>query len=104
MKKQILAIGGGGFTMKPENLKLDRYLLSLSEKKCPKVCFIGTASGDEKRYIDSFYDSYKKLNCETSHLALYSPPEGNLRDFVLDKDIFYVGGGNTRNLLALWKE
>jgi peptidase E len=104
MKKQILAIGGGGFTMKPENLKLDRYLLSLSEKECPKVCFIGTASGDEKGYIDSFYDSYKKLNCETSHLALYNPPECNLRDFVLDKDIFYVGGGNTRNLLALWKE
>ena len=26
-------MGGGGFTSKPENLKLDKYLLSLSDKK-----------------------------------------------------------------------
>ena len=30
--------------------------------------------------------------------------KADLRDFVMDKDIFYVGGGNTRNLLVLWKE
>ena len=33
MKKQVLAMGGGGFTMKPENLKLDHYLLSTSRSK-----------------------------------------------------------------------
>jgi len=104
MKKQILAMGGGGFSMEPENLALDRYLLSLSDKEKPKVCFIGTASGDAEGYIERFYNSMKKLNCEPSHLALYRGPEGSLRDFVLDKDIFYVGGGNTRNLLVLWKE
>jgi dipeptidase E len=104
MKKQILTMGGGGFTSKPENLKLDKYLLSLSDKKNPKVCFIPTASGDDESYKKRFYSSYKKLNCETSHLSLFSPPEGDLRDFVLEKDIFYVGGGNTRNLLVLWKE
>ena len=55
MKKQILAMGGGGFSMEPDNLKLDRYLLSLVDKETPKVCFIGTASGDAKEYIDRFY-------------------------------------------------
>ena len=104
MKKQILAMGGGGFSMEPENLSLDSFLLSLSKKDKPKICFIGTASGDAESYIERFYSSMKELNCETSHLALYRCPEGSLRDFVLDKDIFYVGGGNTRNLLALWKE
>ena len=104
MKKHVLAMGGGGFTSKPENLKLDEYLLSLSNKKNPKVCFIPTASGDDESYRRRFYSSYKKLNCETSHLSLYWPPEGDLREFVLDKDIFYVGGGNTRNLMVLWKE
>jgi dipeptidase E len=104
MKKQVLTMGGGGFTSKPENLKLDKYLLSLTNKKNPKVCFIPTASGDDESYKKRFYSSYKKLNCETSHLSLFSPPEGDLRDFVLEKDIFYVGGGNTRNLLVLWKE
>lgn len=104
MKKQILAMGGGGFSMEPENLALDKFLLSLSDKERPKVCFISTASGDAESYIQRFYQSMNTLNCEPSHLALYRGPEGNLRDFVLDKDIFYVGGGNTRNLLALWKE
>jgi dipeptidase E len=104
MKKQILAMGGGGFSMEPENLALDRFLLSLSDKERPKVCFIGTASGDAESYIERFYTSMKELNCEPSHLALYRGPEGSLRDFVLDKDIFYVGGGNTRNLMVLWKE
>ena len=104
MKKQVLAMGGGGFTMKPENLKLDRYLLSMTNKNNPKVCFIPTASGDDESYRRRFYSAYKKLECETSHLSLFSPPEGDLRDFVMDKDIFYVGGGNTRNLLVLWKE
>lgn len=42
--------------------------------------------------------------CTPSHLTLFKGPKGSLRDYVLDKDIFYVGGGNTRNLLALWKE
>lgn len=104
MKKQILAMGGGGFSMEPDNLLLDRFLLSLSDKKRPKICFIGTASGDAESYIERFYESMKGLDCEPSHLALYRGPEGNLRDFVMDKDIFYVGGGNTRNLLVLWKE
>ena len=104
MKKQVLAMGGGGFTMKPENLKLDQYLLSMTNNKNPKVCFIPTATGDDESYTRRFYSVYKKLDCETSHLSLFSPPEGDLRAFVLDKDIFYVGGGNTRNLLVLWKE
>lgn len=104
MKKQILAMGGGGFSMEPDNLALDKFLLSLSDKERPKVCFIGTASGDAESYIERFYQSMKTLNCEPSHLALYRGPKGSLRDFVLEKDIFYVGGGNTRNLLALWKE
>jgi peptidase E len=104
MKKQILAMGGGGFSMEPKNLKLDKYLLSLIEKPKPKVCFVGTASGDAESYIERFYESFNTLDCETSHLSLYKAPIGDLREYVMDKDIFYVGGGNTRNLIALWEE
>ncbi len=104
MDKHILAMGGGGFSMEPDNLKLDKYLLSLVKKDKPKVCFVSTASGDSKEYIERFYNSFSNLLCEPSNLALYRPPEEDLREFVMDKDIFYVGGGNTRNLLVLWKE
>jgi dipeptidase E len=102
--RQIVALGGGGFSMEPENPLLDRYLLSLVPKERPKICFIGTASGDVGSYQDKFRTSMAKLPCEPSVLSLFKAPVGDLRDFVMSQDIFYVGGGNTRNLLVLWRE
>jgi dipeptidase E len=97
-------MGGGGFAMEPENLLLDRYLLSLSKKSKPKICFIGTASGDAITYQDKFYTAYRTLPCEPSHLSLFKPHTRDIEGFVREQDIVHVGGGNTRNLLTLWKE
>ena len=47
-KNQIIALGGGGFSMEPDNLSLDRYILAQSRVKRPKVCFVPTASGDSE--------------------------------------------------------
>ncbi len=102
--KQIIAMGGGGFSMEPENLLLDKYILKQASKSKPKVCFIPTASGDAEGYIERFYESFHKLDSIPSHLSLFKPPTKDLEDFILDKDVIYVGGGNTRNLLVLWKE
>lgn len=102
--RQIIALGGGGFSMEPENLALDQYILNQSNKELPKICFIPTASGDSQNYIDRFYNSFQKLSCEPSHLSLFKPPTRDLESYLLDHDILYVGGGNTKNLLALWKE
>lgn len=102
--KQIIAMGGGGFSMEPENPLLDRYILSQSKSDTPKICFIPTASGDADNYIERFYQFFKKEDCIPSHLSLFRPPTQDIREFILDKDIIYVGGGNTKNLLALWKE
>ncbi len=38
-------MGGGGFSMEPDNPLLDLYLLKLAAKKKPKVCFVPTAKG-----------------------------------------------------------
>ena len=103
MESHILAIGGGSFFSDP-NKPLERHLLSLSKKAKPKVCFIGTAGGDDKNAVRKFHQSFSEMQCETGHLSLFKAPEGDLRDFVLDQDIIYVGGGNTRNLIVLWKE
>ena len=101
-KKQIICIGGGGFSTK-ENPLMETYILGQSGKKKPKVCFVGTASGDPEWYKRMFYSSFKKLDCVPSDLSLFKPPVGSLEKYVLGKDVMYVGGGNTRNLLALWK-
>ena len=102
--KQLIAMGGGGFSMEPENPLLDEYILNQVPANKPKVCFIPTASGDAQSYIDRFYDFFRKQNCEPSHLSLFKPETTDIRQFVLDQDIIYVGGGSTKNLLALWKE
>lgn len=102
--KQIIALGGGGFSMEPDNPLLDLYILQQSQKETPKICFIPTASGDADSYIARFYDFFGKQNCEPTHLSLFKPPAQALEEFVLSQDILYVGGGNTKNLLALWKE
>ncbi len=50
--QQIIALGGGGFMMEPENPLLDRYILSATGAARPKICFVGTASGDASVCID----------------------------------------------------
>jgi len=102
--RQIIALGGGGFSMEPENPLLDRYILNQSGKTSPKICFIPTASGDSDDYISRFYRFFEQQECQPSHLSLFRPPTRDIEDFLLEKDIIYVGGGNTKNLLVLWKE
>jgi peptidase E len=103
MKKQILALGGGGFSQEPENLALDRYALGLTGQARPKVAFVPTASGDADGYVERFYTAFKTLECEPVHLGLFRRTVPDLRAFVLAQDLIYVGGGNTLNMLALWK-
>lgn len=102
--RQIIAMGGGGFSMEPENPLLDQYILAQANKIRPKICFVPTASGDADSYIEKFYDFFSQQECEPSHLSLFKPPTRDLERFVLEQDIIYVGGGNTKNLLVLWKE
>ncbi|MFB4159589.1 Type 1 glutamine amidotransferase-like domain-containing protein [Geomicrobium sp. JSM 1781026] len=102
--KQIIALGGGGFSMEPDNPLLDEYILNQSDKERPKICLVPTASGDSEGYVARFYAAFERLHCEPSHLSLFRPPKRDLRAWILDKDIVYVGGGNTKNLLALWRE
>ena len=78
--------------------------LSLSDKEKPKICFLATASGDAEGYIDRFYESYKTLYCEASHFSVFKPHTTDVESFLLEQDIIHVGGGNTLNLLCLWKE
>ncbi|HET7093774.1 MAG TPA: peptidase E [Thermomicrobiales bacterium] len=101
---QIVAMGGGGFSMEPDNLLLDQYVLGLARAETPRVCFIPTASGDAADYIQRFTDAFARLPCQPTVCSLYAPPREDLRSFILAQDIIYVGGGNTRNLLALWRE
>lgn len=101
--KQIVAMGGGGFSMEPDNPLLDNFILGLTGKPRPKVCFVPTATGDNEGYVQSFYTAFPAERAETSHLALFHRTVPELREFVLSQDVIYVGGGNTISLLAVWR-
>jgi peptidase E len=101
--RQIVAMGGGGFSMEPENPLLDLYVLEQSRKQIPRICFV-PADGSANDYVVRFYSAFTKLPCSPSHLSLFRPPTADLESFLLEKDIVYIGGGNTRSMLALWRE
>lgn len=103
---RIVAMGGGGFSMEPDNPALDRFVLGqiADPSARPRVCFVGTASGDAQRYVDRFAAAFFALGCRPASLSLFKPPTADLRGFLLEQEVLYVGGGNTRSLLALWRE
>ena len=101
--KNIVAIGGGGFGRSLGSLEIEKYIISLINKKRPKICFIPTASGDSSLYKLNFYRAFSKLDCITNHIDFFSRTE-DLEEKVLTQDIIYVGGGNTKSMLAVWKE
>jgi dipeptidase E len=101
--RQLIAMGGGGFSMEPENPALDQYVLEAARVERPAVGFIATASGDSEPYIDHFYASFANLPCRPSHLSLFTRTP-DLRAYLLAQDVIYVGGGNTKSLLGVWRE
>ncbi len=90
--------------MEPENPLLDQYILKSARCERPKVCFLPTASGDSQDYVQRFYKSFKEWDCVPSHLSLFRGETPLIEDFLLSQNIIYVGGGNTRNLLTLWRD
>lgn len=103
-RRRIFALGGGGFSMEPDNPALDDYLLSLARGGGgrPKVCFVPTASGDAADYVRTFEESLSG-RAETSVLRLFTREVLDLRSFLMAQDVVYVGGGSTANLLAVWR-
>ena len=101
--RQIIAIGGGGFGREIGELKIERYIKEQSKKKNPKICFIPTATGDDASYIENFYKAFNSLECITSHIDFFKRTI-DLKPHILDQDIIYVGGGNTKSMLAVWRE
>ncbi len=105
MPRQVVAFGGGGFSMESGNLLLDDYVLGLTRAARPKVCFLPSASGDADHYIVRFYRAFPADRCEASHISLFRREQGpeDLRAHILEQDLVYVGGGSVVSLLGVWR-
>jgi peptidase E len=102
--RQIVAFGGGGFSMESGNPLLDEYVLGLCRRRRPRVCFLPSASGDADHYVVRFYRAFPAERCEASHISLFRREQGpaDLRAHLLAQDLIYVGGGSVVSLLGVW--
>lgn len=96
-----MGLGGGGDTVE-ESRRLYRYALDLTGKEVPRVLFVPTAVGDSSDAVVSFYERFAGLG-ERGHLSFHPWPPADLREHVLSFDAIDVSGGNTANMLAIWR-
>ena len=101
--RNIIAIGGGGFGRNPNKPIIEDYIINLSDKKKPIVTFFPTASAEDSGYIVNFYTAFSKLNCKAQHISLFKKTP-DLEIIINKSDIIYIGGGNTKSMLAVFRE
>jgi len=101
--RQIIASGGHGYD-DPECVRLNQYIVEQSVADRPRVCLLAQAGGEHPEWIEKFHTAFGALGCETSMLSLFFPHTSEIEKFLLAHDIIYVGGGNTKSLLVLWRE
>ena len=67
------------------------------------MLFLPTASGDSDDYLLTFYRQLAGVDCEPSHLALFTRTVDDVDAIIAEQDVVMVGGGNTANMLAIWR-
>ncbi len=107
---RIVALGGGGFSMELDNSLLDDFILSLAPSQPARICFVPTASSDSAAYLLKFYRAFSGRAIATdltlsdqAAVARRPAHSSEIQSHIASQDIIYVGGGNTANLLAIWR-
>ena len=103
-ERHIVGLGGGGDTSEQTMLLYD-YVLALTGKAVPRLLYVPTALADSVYSAEGvlgFYDNFRGRG-EVSHLLTFPWPPANLRELILGQDAICVSGGNTANMLAVWK-
>lgn len=110
---KLVCIGGGeipriknGIQLPYETREIDEEIVKISEKENPKLLFIGTASSNSYDYFLVIKNIFEKLGCNVSNLDLLKNDLDmeNVKENILNTDIIYVGGGNTKFMLEKWSD
>src|SRR2546426_1352158 len=99
MTRRIVASGG----QQLYSPALTRYVLGLTGRSHPKILFLPTASGDDPAYLLTFYQQLAGVDCAPTHLALFHRTVADVEALIRAQDVVMVGGGNTANMLAIWR-
>lgn len=79
------------------------YVLSLAGTPRARVAIIPTAMGDAAEALVRLYARFPADRTERSHLALFHRTIDDIESYLLGQDIIVVAGGNTANMLAIWR-
>ena len=92
----------GGGALFSRDSRIEDFMLGLTRSSRPRVCYLPTAGGEKPEWIVRFYEEFLARDCEPSHVMLFGMPEAPAAH-VASQDVIYVGGGNTANMLAIWR-
>lgn len=96
-----ILIAGGGY-----HVAFIRYMVALTGKKRPRICYLPTASADSPSGIMEFYKDCATLevepNVQESFIESLTQKQG-WDEVLLSMDGIVVSGGNTLNQQAIWK-
>ncbi|MAS55822.1 MAG: peptidase E [Pimelobacter sp.] len=105
----ILATSGGlvaGERSRYEVGPLTHHAVELAgvTGRAPRVCYLGTASGDQPQGVRDYYDAAHLAGFAPSHLQLFVMPNvPDIREHLLSQDVIWVFGGSVAGLLAMWE-
>jgi peptidase E len=102
--KKLLIMGAGGYTLEPASNLIDQYFIEKIGKTSPKICLLPTACAEQQGTIDKFGDYFQGYGAITSHVSLFAVEIEDIESHLIQQDGIYITGGNTRSMLALWKE
>jgi peptidase E len=105
----ILATSGGyrpSRRLRFEFADLLHYAVDLSgvSSAVPRVCHIGTASGDDRSLQHDMSEAGRLAGFDLTHLSLFSMPNvDDVEAHLMAQDVVWVNGGSVANLLAVWR-
>lgn len=110
---KLVCIGGGeipriknGIELPYETKEIDEEIVRISNKENPKLLFIGTASSHSYDYYLVIKKIFEDFGCIVSNLDLLADNinMAYVQNSILNTDIIYIGGGNTKFMLEKWRE
>ena len=96
-------MGGGGFSALNPTPNFDRWFVGLAGKDRPRLGYLPTAGGDDETRIEAFSGCAERAGAEPVPIRLFHPESRDVGGLIASCDAVWVGGGNTFNLIQLWR-
>jgi len=104
-RRHVVGFGGLPWPDSPAARQPFRdYLCGLTGRAGPRIGLLTTAVGDDPAAVARARAWFEGTGGEVGHLALFPMPSvADPEDFLLSRDLIFVGGGSVANMLAVWR-